>query len=68
MTAHSRRTWTVPRAAGEPPLIALGEGAKDIDFDSWIADRPDTRPDVTYAMDDVVAVRRPAARPGCRRV
>ena len=37
-------------------LIALGEGAKDIDFDSWIADRPDTRPDVTYAMDDVVAV------------
>ncbi|WP_328997759.1 AMP-binding protein [Kribbella sp. NBC_00709] len=37
-------------------FIALGHGTEDFDFGSWIAQFPDTRPDVSSAMDDVVAI------------
>ncbi len=41
---------------GSVLLIALGEGTNDVHFGSWIDGRPETRPDVAYDMDDVVAV------------
>lgn len=37
-------------------FIALGEGTDDVDLDSWMEGHPDTRPDIAYDMDDVVAV------------
>jgi acyl-CoA synthetase (AMP-forming)/AMP-acid ligase II len=40
----------------ELQLIALSDGASDIHLAQWVADHPETRPDVPYEMDDVVAI------------
>ncbi|MFG1626079.1 class I adenylate-forming enzyme family protein [Kribbella sp. NPDC049227] len=41
---------------GHVVFIALGAGTEDFDFGSWVAQFPDTGPDILYAMDDVVAI------------
>lgn len=37
-------------------FIALGHGTEDFDFGTWVAQFSDAPPDISYAMDDVVAI------------
>ncbi|WP_433955117.1 class I adenylate-forming enzyme family protein [Janibacter indicus] len=37
-------------------FIALSESTGDLDLQSWVSEQPDTRPEVDYDLDDVIAV------------
>lgn len=36
--------------------VALADGTENVTFDDWLADAPETTPDMDYDMDDVVAL------------
>lgn len=37
-------------------LVALSPGTDHIDLANWVRGHPETKPDVTYVMDDVIAI------------